>query len=103
MVPSEALKLLARLYLDHTGRSAFNLGYRSGMGGKFFQFVLAGKGYHSDSGDKAMLWFSANWPPDLPWPQSIPKLAVPHHASPAAPADVAIASDAGFGEIDAGA
>ena len=91
MVPSEALKLLARLYMDHTGRTAFNLGYRSGMGGKFFQLVLAGKGYHSDSGDKAMLWFSANWPADLPWPQSIPKLAVPAQTIPVAAADEDVA------------
>jgi hypothetical protein len=76
MVPSEALKLLARLYLDHTGIREFALGERAGLGGKFFKLVMAGKGYHSDSGDAAMLWFSANWPDDLPWPRSITRLAV---------------------------
>ena len=91
MVPSEALKLLARLYLDHTGIKVFSLGYRAGMGGKFFQLVLAGKGYHSDSGDKAMLWFSANWPADLAWPMSIPRLAVSAKTIPASPADADVA------------
>jgi len=88
MVPSEALKLLARLYMEHTGIKPFSLGYRAGMGGKFFQFVLVeGKGYHSDSGDKAMIWFSENWPADLPWPRSIPRLADSNPIIPAAPAD----------------
>ncbi len=87
MVPSEALKLLARLYLDHTGIKTSALGRRIGLEGKFFGFVFAGKRYRSDKGDEAMLWFSANWPEDLPWPRSIPRLADPNPIIPAIPAD----------------
>jgi hypothetical protein len=75
MVPSEALKMLARLYLDHTGITPHALGERVGLGGKFFKLVMAGKGFHSAGGDAAWIWFSENWPDDLAWPRSITRLA----------------------------
>jgi hypothetical protein len=69
MVPSEALKVLALRYQDYTGVSLHELGVRAGVGGKFFKLVLGGKGFHSSNFDVAILWFSANWPPGLPWPR----------------------------------
>ncbi len=68
MVHPDDIKLLAQLYIKHTGATRSGLGTNIGVGQKFFFNLFAGKGYHSDSGVKVWIWFQENWPADLPWP-----------------------------------
>ncbi len=68
MVHPDDIKLLAQLYMKHTGETRSGLGTKIGVGQKFFFNLFAGKGYHSDSGVKVWVWLQENWPADLPWP-----------------------------------
>jgi hypothetical protein len=87
MLFSDALKMLARTYCDATGTSLHALGAKAGHP-KLFKRLFAGEGFHSSSGEQAILWFAANWPDDLAWPRSISRPAVETPAAiPQAPPD----------------
>lgn len=70
MLFSDALLLLARTYCDTTGASLHALGAKAGHP-KLFKRLVAGEGFHSAVGDEALIWFSTNWPDNVPWPRSV--------------------------------
>jgi hypothetical protein len=79
MMFSDQLRLLAQLYTAKTGDSLHALGVKVGKQ-KLFTRLRAGKSFYAESGEDALLWFSANWPDDVPWPRSIPRPAAPDTA-----------------------
>jgi hypothetical protein len=75
-LPTDDLKILAVSYCNATGTSLNELGVRVGQP-KVFKRLFAGHGCHSDTTDRAHLWFAANWPDGLRWPRSISRQATP--------------------------
>src|SRR4051812_6409353 len=67
MGPREIL-LLASVYRRNTGRSFRQIGWRSCRNNQFLQRLAEGKGCHTRTIERAEAWFTANWPPDVPWP-----------------------------------
>jgi hypothetical protein len=76
MMFSDQLRLLARLYIAKKGDSLHALGMKVGKQ-KLFTRLFDGKSFYAESGEDALLWFSANWPDDVPWPRSVGRPAVP--------------------------
>ncbi len=88
MVHPDAIKLLATLYMKHTGITRSVLGVRCGAGQKFFFNLLASdnKGYTTATGLLIYRWFWDNWPEDLPWPwRASPPLVHEPHAEGSCP------------------
>jgi hypothetical protein len=79
MLEREALMLLARSYRDKTGIGHYALGTKCGNP-RLFGRLANGQGCNSESSERALLWFAANWPDDLPWPKSVYRPATPDAA-----------------------
>jgi len=71
------LLTLARLYTAHHGISLRQLGRRALQGNhKFFPRLEAGDGVNTKSIARAGIWLVENWPPELAWPDDIPRPVV---------------------------
>ena len=74
MMTGDDLLTLARLYTAHHGISLRQLGRRALQGNhKFFVRLEAGDGVNTKSIERARLWLAENWPPEVPWPDDIPR------------------------------
>lgn len=65
------LLTVARAYSTATGRSLARVGTVIHDQGAFFKKLEAGGSCTMDTFDKAMRWFSANWPGETPWPEGV--------------------------------
>jgi len=73
----DQLLTLARLYTAHHGISLRQLGRRALQGNhKFFARLEAGDGVNTKSIARAGIWLVENWPPELAWPDDIPRPVV---------------------------
>jgi hypothetical protein len=90
MFERDALLLLARAYRDRTGIGPYALGTKCGNT-RLFVRLARGQGISNTSSERALLWFAAKWPHDLPWPRSVYRPAVQDDAR-AAPHTVAAPS-----------
>jgi hypothetical protein len=66
---------LAEAYAARTNRSLARIGTLVQNSGAFFERLRAGKALTTDTFNKVLLWFSDNWPADLPWPAEISRPA----------------------------
>lgn len=62
---------LADIYANRTGRSTARIATLIHNQGQFFERLEEGKGCTVDTFLKALCWFEANWPEDLPWPEGV--------------------------------
>jgi len=67
--------LLVRRYCEATGRSPARVATLIHDQGAFFKNLESGGSCTIDTFDKAVRWFSAHWPADLPWPEGVERLA----------------------------
>lgn len=65
------LLTVARAYSAASGRSLARVATLIHDQGALFKKLDAGGSCTIDTYDKAMRWFSDNWPDDLPWPEGI--------------------------------
>lgn len=71
---SHNLTALASAYTSAVNVSLATLSERAAGDWRFFQQVAAGAlNYRIRSYDRAMTWFSANWPAGLEWPADVPR------------------------------
>ena len=66
-----ALLDLAARYEAATGQSPAAVGKRALNDNTFFARIHGGAGFNIKTLDKLLLWFSENWPDDLPWPEGV--------------------------------
>lgn len=67
-----ALLAVARAYSEATGRSLARVGTVIHNQGAFFKKLEEGGGTCTmETFDKAMRWFSENWPANAQWPESV--------------------------------
>jgi hypothetical protein len=66
-----ALLAVAHAYSAATGRSLARVGTVIHDQGAFFKKLEAGHNCTMDTFDKAMRWFSDNWPSNACWPDDI--------------------------------
>lgn len=59
----------------HLGRSHWAISVRIFGKGDFFRGLMAGADCRTSTADRAMQWFSDNWPDDLAWPKDIARPA----------------------------
>lgn len=71
MDSSSALLKVARAYSEATGRSLARIGTVIHNQGAFFKKLEEGGTCTMETFDKAMRWFSENWPSDASWPVGI--------------------------------
>ena len=57
------------------GRSEATISNHAVGHARLFSRVRGGKGLVPNTYDRAIQWFSDNWPADLPWPADIPRPA----------------------------
>lgn len=69
------LHLLATRYAETLGVSVASVGKAALRDNTFFQRIEAGEGFTIRTFDRALQWFSDNWPSDTPWPSDIPRPA----------------------------
>lgn len=62
---------LQRHLCEHLGRSHWAISMRIFSKGDFFKRLDAGRDCQTGTADRAMQWFSDNWPEDLAWPKDI--------------------------------
>lgn len=79
MTLREQLLTVADSFVAHTGRARSTLSNRIFTDGGRLDGIAAGKDLNTRSFERAMAWFSANWPDDLSWPDDVARPA------PAAP------------------
>jgi len=74
MTAAEIL-LLARTYAEGTGLALSSVSVRAtaNRNDKLFDRLAAGRGANILTIERAAHWFCRNWPPDLPWPESVPR------------------------------
>lgn len=71
---SHNLTALATAYTSAMNVSLATLSERAAGDWRFFQQVAAGAlNYRIRSYDRAMTWFSDNWPAGLEWPDDVPR------------------------------
>lgn len=68
---TDHLIVLARAYTQATGLKTTTLSYRVFDDTKKLGSILAGSDIQTGRYEKAMQWFSDNWPQDLTWPEEI--------------------------------
>lgn len=61
----------AAVYAQAAKVSMTTVGKRVANDGHFFVRLKNGAGFTVRTYDRAMLWFSRNWPPDAAWPYGI--------------------------------
>jgi hypothetical protein len=75
MTMTAQLITVASLYCSHTGRSGARISTIIFNDGKKLGLVEAGGDLNTRSFEKAMVWFSENWPDGLGWPDGIKRPA----------------------------
>ncbi|MCF7778042.1 hypothetical protein GLP59_10360 [Sulfitobacter sp. M220] len=70
---SEQLTELAETMATHIGRSEATLSNKAAGNATLFERLRGGKGCTIQTAQRAMVWFSENWPADLEWPADIPR------------------------------
>jgi hypothetical protein len=66
---------LLRHLCEHLGKSHWAISMRIFAKGDFFQKLLAGGDCRTSTAERALQWFSDNWPDDLAWPRDIARPA----------------------------
>lgn len=77
---TEQLIVVADRWCRGAGRSRSRVSTLVFGDGSRLDGVAAGKDLNTRSWEKAMAWFSANWPADLDWPEGIER---PDHVADA--------------------
>jgi hypothetical protein len=67
------LIVLADAYIAITGIRTSRLGRMAAGNDRVFFRLAEGKGCTAKTLERAADWFEANWPPDVPWPASVPR------------------------------
>lgn len=67
------LLTLAEAYAAASHRSLATVGRRACGNDGLFRRIAEGKGCHSDTLERAWLWFDRNWPADTAWPATVPR------------------------------
>lgn len=76
------LLILARSYADFLGKPLSTVSSRVFDDGKKLDAIAAGADLYSGRLNRAIQWFSDNWPADLDWPEGVMRPApVPAPAS----------------------
>ena len=70
---SEHLITLVETMSEHVGRSEATLSNKAAGNATLFERLRTGKGCTIRTAQRAVLWFSDNWPADLAWPKDIPR------------------------------
>jgi hypothetical protein len=78
---AEDILKLARAYAGASGLALTTVGRRACGNDKIFLRLEQGHGCNINSVSAAFLWFSRNWPVDLPWPDGISPRAVESEAA----------------------
>lgn len=68
--------LLAEHFSSHVNRSTSTLSTHIVGHARLFERFAQGKGCSAYTYRDTMIWFAANWPEDLDWPDSIPRHVV---------------------------
>ena len=66
---------LQRLLSEHLGKSHWAISMRLFGKGDFFAKLIAGGDCRTATAERAIRWFSDNWPEDLQWPAGIDRPA----------------------------
>lgn len=75
---SAHLLALADAYLVATGASSATISERAGGDWQFFDKIRDGRlNWRIRTYDRAVEWFSANWPPGIAWPDTVPRPSEP--------------------------
>lgn len=70
------LVTLADAYMAKTGMSSATLSERAGGDWQFFDKARDGRlNWRIRTYDRALGWFSSNWPAGLDWPEGVPRPA----------------------------
>lgn len=77
----EQLLAVARAYSEATGRSLARIATVIHDQGALFKKLEAGGSCTIDTFEKAMRWFSANWPEGEPWPEGIARPTISSEAA----------------------
>lgn len=72
----EDLLTIAQAYSQALDIALSTVGTRACGNARIFNRLAAGKGCNSRTIDKAAAWFAENWPDDLAWPASVPRLVI---------------------------
>lgn len=75
MTLRQQLLTVADSFVAHTGRARSTLSNRIFTDGGRLDGIAAGKDLKTRSFERAMEWFSTNWPRDLDWPDGIDRPA----------------------------
>lgn len=73
---------LADAYASASGCSLQAIGREVMRDGSFFRRMRAGDGFTVKTFDRVIVWFFANWPLGLDWPESIPRPETTIDATP---------------------
>ncbi|AZO77513.1 MULTISPECIES: hypothetical protein [unclassified Bosea (in: a-proteobacteria)] len=75
MMGTAELLLLAQTYADAEGVSFTTISSRVFNDGKKLDAIVAGSDLYTSRLNRAVIWFSTNWPESAVWPPSIPRPA----------------------------
>ena len=67
------LLALSRQLAKHTNRSEATISNLAVGHARLFSRIASGAGCTVRTAERAMQWFSDNWPADLEWPRAIPR------------------------------
>jgi len=81
MTLTESLIAVCDSFCSATGRSRSRVSTIIFGGGDRLDGVARGRDLNTRSYEKAMAWFSANWPADLAWPEGIERPAADEAAA----------------------
>jgi|SRR6185369_6411080 len=80
---ARSLLTLAEAYAAASHRSLATVGRRACGNDGLFRRIAEGKGCHSDTLERAWIWFDHNWPEGLEWPPEVPRPStVPRPGAP---------------------
>lgn len=75
MIGTAELLLLARAYANAHSVSFTTISSRVFNDGKKLDAIAGGADLYSSRLNRAIQWFSDNWPADLPWPEGLTRPA----------------------------
>jgi hypothetical protein len=76
MIGTAELLQLARAYADAEGVSFTTISSRVFNDGKKLDAIAAGSDLYTSRLNRAVVWFSSNWPASAVWPAEIPRPAL---------------------------